>query len=243
MEQPAQLPGDDPRLRLSRVQASHPGAPYQEANGGLGDRLVRGLPGPSGGPPRRVHHAVQHHPDQRHRLLPRPRGLGCVRNEVVPDRVARRRPGRADPGMERGLRVRARRRTRMAMVLAEALGADEFRRAGQDLRHRRGRGCAHRGAPRRSTPPARVEAVPPELLERYFDPRTAGTSSARTCGGRSSSAATISCRMRRSRASICWSAATPSCTSTRRRRRGSSAASISRSHRAAYSSWARRRCC
>ena len=59
------------------------------------------------GRPRRVHRAVQHDPDQRHRLLPRPRRLGrtCAR-DVLPALLASKPAEPADPGVERRLRVR-----------------------------------------------------------------------------------------------------------------------------------------
>ena len=57
----------------------------------------------------------------------------------------------------------------LAMLLAEALGTDAFRRAGQDLRHRRRRGRALTEARRRPTTPRRSRRSPPDLLARYFE--------------------------------------------------------------------------
>ena len=71
--------------------------------------------------------ALQHHPDQRHLVLPRPDGLGATsRDEVLPAILARQARRRADPRLERGLRLR-RGGLHPRDVLAEALGAEAFR--------------------------------------------------------------------------------------------------------------------
>ena len=104
---------------------------------------VRRLRRPPRGPPRRVHRAVQHHPDQRHRLLPRPGAWETSAEVHRPSCCPKRR--RADPGVERRLRGRA------GGVLAGD-GAAPRRSgprvpgAGEDLRHRRRRGGAGAGA-------------------------------------------------------------------------------------------------
>ena len=58
----------------------------------------------------------------------------------------------------------------LAIVLAEALGPDRLPRPGQDLRHRRRRGGPGQGPARPSTTPRRSQGLPPELLEKYFEP-------------------------------------------------------------------------
>ena len=126
----------------------------------------RGLPGPSGGPPGRVHHAVQHHPHQRHRLLPRPRGLG-VPADRGPARACGRQ-GRRTSRSGSGARAAppARRRTPSPWCWPRSSGPDEFRErvkiyatdvdedaldaARHGALHRRGsRGRARRAARRR----------------------------------------------------------------------------------------------
>ena len=71
--------------------------------------------------------ALQHDPDQRHGLLPRPLGLGVPAAEVLPRLVGEQAArGRPDPGLERRLRS-GEEAYSLAIALAEALGPDAFR--------------------------------------------------------------------------------------------------------------------
>ena len=101
-----------------------------------------GLPRPPRAAPRRVHRAVQHHPDQRHRLLPRPRGLGPPPSRR-PARAAAARRGRPSRSAiwSAGLRVR-RGGLHPRHGAGRGAGAGRVPRAGEDLRHRRRRGGA-----------------------------------------------------------------------------------------------------
>ena len=69
-------------------------------------RQLRRVPRLPAGAPGGVHRAVQHDPDQRHRLLPRRGGVAATsRDAVLPDLLAAA-ADRADPGLERRLRLR-----------------------------------------------------------------------------------------------------------------------------------------
>ena len=182
--------------------------PVPQAYEHEGHRIVRCLPGVHRAPPGRVRSAVQHHPDQRHQLLPRPGALGgaadhgdrpgCSRRSPTPSRSGCGAPD-APPGEEAYT---------IAMMLAEEMGVGQFRRAGQDLRHRRGRGCTHvarhatyyRQAVRRTSRRAAREVL-----------RAGGRPLAfrKDLRRRSSSAVTTSSATRRSPGSTSWSAATP----------------------------------
>ncbi len=96
----------------------------------------------------------------------------------------------------------------LAMLLAEALGVDAYRQRvkiyATDVDE-----DALSQARAASYDAKAVETVPPEYLEQVLRPAsTPTTTSARTSGARSSSAATTWSRMRRSPASTCWHAAT-----------------------------------
>ena len=83
-----------PRLRLHRLQALRLMRRVRSAWRRSGSPLRR-LPRPPRGPSRRVRRALQHDPDQRHRLLPRRRRLGAIcATEVIPPtaRAGRRGP-------------------------------------------------------------------------------------------------------------------------------------------------------
>ena len=106
------------------------------------------LPGPPRGPPRGVRPAVQHHPDQRDRLLPRPAGLGVPERRGPARLIADKRRRRADPRLERRLRL-GRGGVHAGHAARRGAGARAVPRAGQDLRHRRRRGGAQPGPPGR----------------------------------------------------------------------------------------------
>ena len=73
-----------------------------------------------------------------------------------------------DPGMERRLRLGP--GSLLARHAARRSdGARRVPRSGQDLRDRRGRGGARRGAPRASTRPSRSPMFREDLLNRYFE--------------------------------------------------------------------------
>lgn len=95
----------------------------------------------------------------------------------------------------------------LAMVFCETLGVDAFRERlkiyATDLDE-----DALATARQASYTPREVESVPPELLERTSAPADGVTSSAPTCGARSSLAGTIWRRTRRSRACRCCCVAT-----------------------------------
>ncbi len=137
-----------------------------------------------------------------------PEAWEYLRAEILPRHAGGQGAGRADPGVERRLRLRARRRTRWRSfwprrsasrssgerVKIYATDVDEealtqARQATYD--ERRGR------APSR-----------PSCWNATSIRSAAGTSSTRICGARSSSVATIWCRTRRSRGWTCWCAAT-----------------------------------
>ena len=100
------LPEGDPRVRLHRVQAGQPDAAGRSAAWQTSDPRLRRVPGLPRGAPRGVHRAVQHDPDQRHRLLPRPGRLGPTCAASVLPALLSTRPDGADPGLERRLRLR-----------------------------------------------------------------------------------------------------------------------------------------
>ena len=106
------------------LQAREPRAPRPQAHGRrrLPRRYER-LPRLPRGPPRRVRAALQHDPDQRHGLLPRPAGVGVpARATSCPRLLAAGDPDRRRCASGAPAARRARRRTRSRCVLAEALG-------------------------------------------------------------------------------------------------------------------------
>ena len=161
----------------------------QQAHAGRRGRHLPELPGPPRGRPRRVHPAVQHHPAQRDQLLPGPADLGLPERRGHAPAGRRQGRRRADPGLERRLRLgrgglhpgHGRRRGPRGRGGAGA---------GQDLRHRRRRGGARPGpsGPLRRQAGRRGPARAAGALLRAQ--RGRATCSPRTCGGRSSSAAT-----------------------------------------------------
>ena len=136
---------------------------------------------PPRGHPGRVHRPLQHDPDQRHGLLPRRAGVGLPR---AGDRAA---DAGGDPDAE-PIRVWSRgcasgeEAYTVAMVLAEALGEEAFKRAREDLRHGRRRGRALPRTPGRSTRATRSSACRTTSRDRVL---RAGADrlrrSARTC--------------------------------------------------------------
>ena len=123
----------------------------------VGVNDLRGVRDVSRAEPGRVRSALQHHPDQRDRVLPRWRAVG--RAEDRDDPALLEASGPTSPSAS-GARAapRARRRTPLAIVLAEALGHGRVRRARQDLRDRRrrrgaGRAARHGGTMRRHESP------------------------------------------------------------------------------------------
>ena len=113
----------------------------------VGADELRRVHRPAPGQRRRVRRAVQHDPDQRHRVLPRPGRVGVPAGRGDPRAAGRTQPRRADPGVERGLRVRP-----GGLHPRDGSSPSHRRRrvprAGQDLRHRRRRGGARPGAAR-----------------------------------------------------------------------------------------------
>ena len=153
---------DLPRLRLSRVQADHAGRRIRKRMEAVGDRLVRGLPGLSGGPPGRVRHAVQHHPHQRHQLLPRPGQPGMWSERGGSPNPGREGPGEPIRAWSAGCAPGEEAYT-IAMVLAEELGADEFRERVKIYATDVDEDALERGTACRLHD-RQVEGVPPELL-------------------------------------------------------------------------------
>ena len=92
--------------------------------------------------------ALQHDPDQRHGVLPRPAGVGVPRDRGRPAHRSSAKPAEPIRVWTPGARP-AKRPTRSRSCFAEALGVDDLPRARQDLRDRRRRGGARYGAPRR----------------------------------------------------------------------------------------------
>ena len=118
----SRVPAGRAGLRLHRLQAVEPDPPRRQADGAGRGRRLRRVPRPPGGAPRRVHRAVQHDPHQRHRLLPRPGGLGrtCAARSCPrcsPRRAAASRSGVWSAGCASGEEAYT-----LAIVLAEALG-------------------------------------------------------------------------------------------------------------------------
>ena len=72
----------------------------------------------------------------------------------------------------------------LAMLLAEALGPEQFRRAGEDLRHRRRRGGARPGAAGRLRRAGGRGRARRSCWSGTSRPTATGTSSARTCAAR-----------------------------------------------------------
>ena len=138
---------------------------------GRGRQLeLRRLPRLPRGAPRRVRPALQHDPDQRHRLLPRPAAWEYLRDEVVPAAArARRRPtSRSASGAPAA--PRARRPTPSRWCWPRRWGRAEFRERvkiyATDVDEEA------LGQARQATYSAKrqVEASRAELLERYFEP-------------------------------------------------------------------------
>ena len=108
---PAHLPSPQPRLRLHRLQAHQPYRRIEKRMQVVGTDGYLRLPGRPRGRPRGVHPAVQHHPDQRDRLLPGPPGLG-VPGARDPSPACRRRKPASRSGSGAPAALPARRRTR-----------------------------------------------------------------------------------------------------------------------------------
>ena len=148
---------------------------------GIGE--LRRLPRPPGGPSRRVRGAVQHDPDQRHRLLPRPGGLGLLaatRSSRAARRARPRRPIRVwSAGCASGQEAYT------GDVLAEALGPEEFRQRVKIYATDVDEDALAAGARRRPTTPRPSSRCPPELRRAVLRARRRPLRrSARTCAAR-----------------------------------------------------------
>ena len=138
------------RLRFSRVQAGHAGAPYPEANGALEIESFAAY-----------QDHLEVHPDEFATLFNTilinvtgffrdPDAWEVVRNQVgLPESLSAKAPGEPIRAWSAGCATGEEAYT-IAMVLAEELGAGRVPGAGEDLRHRRGRG---RARTRHGTPP------------------------------------------------------------------------------------------
>ena len=122
--------------------------------------------------PGRVHRALQHDPDQRHELLPRPAGLGrtCA-TEVVPA-AARGVPDDEPIRVWSAGCASGEEAYTIAMVLAEALGEEAFQRRVKIYATDVDEDALTTRAPAR-LPDEGLKAVPDELVERYFEPSPA----------------------------------------------------------------------
>ncbi|CAA9309218.1 MAG: Multidomain signal transduction protein including CheB-like methylesterase, CheR-like methyltransferase and BaeS-like histidine kinase, partial [uncultured Gemmatimonadetes bacterium] len=138
------VPPRQPRLRLHGVQALHPDAPRGKAHGRGGGGGLRRVPDLPGSASRRVHGALQHHPHQRHRLLARPGRLVRARARPRPRPGRGGRGGLADPRVERRVRL-GRGDVHAGDGVRRGAGPGAVQGAGEDLRHRRGRGGAGAG--------------------------------------------------------------------------------------------------
>ena len=176
-----------PRLRLHRLQALRRlMRRVQQAHAGGRASIdfadYQRLPG---GPPGRVRPAVQHDPDQRHRFFRDPPAVGVPRARRSCRRSSRRR-GAAEPirvwsaGCASGEEAYT-----LAMLFAEAMGADDFRERVKIYATDVDEEALARRAPRRATRRSDMEAVPAGLREQVL--RAAATPLRvphRTCAAR-----------------------------------------------------------
>ena len=155
-----------------------------QADGRGRRRRLRRVPRLPRGATRRVRRALQHDPDQRHRLLPRRRRPGTTCAQEVAAAAARRASGPTSrSGSGAPAAPRARRPTRSRWCSPRRSASSEFRRPGEDLRHRRRRGGARRRAPGAATPPkaGRRRARPSCVEQLLRAARRPLRRSARTC--------------------------------------------------------------
>ena len=192
---------------------------------------LRRVQGPPRDASRGVRGALQHDPDQRHGVLPRPGAVGAAgaRRPSGDHRGDGREP---DPRLVGGCASGEEPYT-VAMLLREALGDDAFRERAKiyatDIDD-------HALAQAREAlfTPKEVENVPPELREQYFQRSTTATVPERLPPHGHLRPKRPASRTRRSPGSTCWSRGTRSCTSPPARRSGSSRTSTSRFSRRGY---------
>ncbi len=169
VREPAGVHQGEPGVRLHRLQALQHPAAGGAADAAGRDPDLRRVPRPPPGRPGRVHPALQHHPHQRHRILPGLRGVAGAAAGDHPQSAGPQDTRREHPGVVGGLRQR-----RGGVRARDPPGRGGGRRgvppAGQGLRHRRRRGRpGHRAAGhlRREGDPGGPRGAPGAVLRAH----------------------------------------------------------------------------